>query len=202
MLSWTFQLLAQHADVYTKLRQVILEEFGTYDQPVNLTFGQLKSCKYLQSCISETLRLFPVVPVNSRECLVDFTTLPRGGGPDGNAPIFIRKGQEVGYSVHAMHRAPDIWGQDAEKFRSERWMEGRRVDWEFPPFNGGPRICIGWRFALTEGSYVIVRMVQRFGPLKGIGLPERGFEKHRLDLTNRPANPVLVVLELGKEQLE
>jgi len=43
-----------------------------------------------------------------------------------------------------MHRRRDIWGQDAAKFRPERW-DGRRPGWEYLPFNGGPRICIGQR---------------------------------------------------------
>jgi hypothetical protein len=41
-----------------------------------------------------------------------------------------------------MHRRKDIWGPDADDFRPERW-DGRRVGWEYLPFNGGPRICIG-----------------------------------------------------------
>lgn len=61
-----------------------------------------------------------------------------------------------------MHHRKDIWGEDVEEFRPERW-EGKKVGWEYLPFNGGPRICLGQQFALTEAGYVVVRLLQRFG---------------------------------------
>ncbi|KAI9820843.1 MAG: hypothetical protein M1832_003476 [Thelocarpon impressellum] len=164
LLGWLFYLLARHPAVYAKLRAVVLDTFGSYDEPRDLTFAKLKSCQFLQHCNNETLRLYPVVPVNAREAVRD-TTLPRGGGPDGQAPVFVRAGQTVEYTVHAMHHRKDLWGPDAEEFKPERW-EGRKVGWEYLPFNGGPRICIGQQFALTEASYVTVRLLQRFDRLE------------------------------------
>jgi cytochrome P450 len=141
LLGWTFQLFAQHPEVYEKLRATVLQEFGTYENPLNLSFTTLKSCNYLQHVLNEALRLFPVVPVNFRRCLVPYTTLPTGGGPTGLDPIYLREGDEVIYSVHAMHRSPEHWGDDAEVFRPDRW-QGRKPGWEYLPFNGGPRICV------------------------------------------------------------
>jgi cytochrome P450 len=97
-LGWVFLLLAKHPDVFGKLRGEVLENFGTYENPKNLTFSSLKSCSYLQWCLNETLRLFPNVPFNGREAVRD-TTIPFGGGQDGNSPIFIPKGHVVSYSV-------------------------------------------------------------------------------------------------------
>jgi cytochrome P450 len=63
-----------------------------------------------------------------------------------------------------MHRRKDIYGPDALEFRPERWApeEGLRPGWGYLPFNGGPRICVGQQFALTEASYTIVRLLQEF----------------------------------------
>lgn len=134
MLGWLFMLLSRDPARYKKLRDIVIDEFGTYEKPRNLTFAGLKSCQYLQHCNNETLRLFPVVPINARYAYKD-TTLPVGGGPDGKSPVFVPKGSSVEYSVHLLQHRKDIWGPDAEEFIPERW-ENRKVGWEFLPFNG------------------------------------------------------------------
>lgn len=164
MLGWMFYLLARHPDVFSKLRATILEEFGPYgDQPDSISFASLKGCQYLQHCLNETLRLYPVVPLNARRSSKD-TTLPRGGGPDGQSPVFIKKGTGVGYSVFVMQRNKQIWGEDADEFKPERWA-GRKPGWEFLPFNGGPRVsfclcCVfGW-FWLTLGRCALANSLR------------------------------------------
>lgn len=134
MLGWLFFSLAKDPARYKKLRAAILEDFGTYSEPKEITFSNLKNCQYLQYCNNETLRLYPVVPVNARYAVKD-GTLPTGGGPDGKSPIFVPKGHSVEYSVYILHRRKDLWGPDAEEFIPERW-EGRKVGWEYVPFNG------------------------------------------------------------------
>ena len=146
LLGYLFHTLARHPEIYDKLRAKIIDDFGTYNLPSEITFVTLKNCQYLQHTINETLRLYPVVPVNSRMALKD-TTVPRGGGPDGQSPVFVKKGQQVDYSVYVMQRRKDFWGEDADEFKPERWL-GKKTGWEYLPFNGGPRICIGRRLCL------------------------------------------------------
>jgi cytochrome P450 len=131
LLGWLFFCISRDKVRYQKLRDIIIDQFGTYDKPTEITFGKIKSCQYLQHCNNEALRLYPVVPLNGRFANKD-TVLPRGGGQDGKSPIFIPKNTAVDYSVHVMHHRKDIWGPDGEDFRPERW-EGRRVGWEFLP---------------------------------------------------------------------
>lgn len=131
LMGWLFFELARNPQYYAELREVVLENFGTFENPTGITFGRLKSCKYLQYCINEALRLYPVVPINSRMANKN-TTLPRGGGPDGKSPIFIPKGRSCNYSVYVMHRRKDVWGDNADEFRPERW-EGRKPGWKFLP---------------------------------------------------------------------
>ena len=76
---------------------------------------------------NSALRLYPTVPGNARTAVVD-TILPLGGGEDGKSPLFIPKGQMVQYSVYAMHRRKDLYGEDAEEFKPERW-ETYRPGW-------------------------------------------------------------------------
>lgn len=125
------------------------------------------------------------MPLNFRVANKD-TSLPLGGGPDQKSPIYIKKGYAVAYSVWAMHRRTDFYGPDAHTFRPERWEENGRHGWEYLPFNGGPRICLGRKFsslrypqepgpgmltqpeqyALTEASYTVVRLLQHFDTLE------------------------------------
>lgn len=113
----------------------------------------------------KALRLYPVVPSNARFANKD-TTIPRGGGPDGSSPIYIPKGGVVVYSPYSMHRLKSVYGPDAEDFNPDRWDENLRPGWAYLPFNGGPRICVGQIFALTEASYAIVRLLQEFGGIE------------------------------------
>jgi len=66
------------------------------------------------------LRLHPIVPINTRIAIVD-TILPLGGGADGKSPVFVPAGTLVGYQIYVMQRRKDIYGEDADEFRPERW---------------------------------------------------------------------------------
>jgi hypothetical protein len=111
------------------------------------------------------------------------TTLPVGGGPDGTSPVFIPKVQEIGYSVYVMQRREDIWGPDAAIFNPDRWAD-KKVGWEYLPFNGGPRICIGQQFALTEVGYVLTRLVQKFDKMENCD--EQNKPIHQYSVTSAP----------------
>ncbi|KAK4549199.1 hypothetical protein LTR36_007657 [Oleoguttula mirabilis] len=196
LLSWLFNQLLRHPAVFATLRATVVETFGTYDDPRDITFATLKGCQYLQYCLSETLRLWTVVPGNSRRTNKP-TTLPRGGGPKGEDPIYLPAQVEVNYSIHVMQRRKDLWGEDADEFKPERF-QGRRPGWEYLPFNGGPRICIGQQFALTEASYVVVRLLQKFDRIMPGAHELEGPITSNLTLTNSPGKPVTLRLHEAK----
>ena len=139
LLSWIFYFLSRYPRVFDHLRTTILAEVGT--DASSIEFTKLRTCQYLQHCINETLRITGILPTMERESLED-TVLPRGGGPDGSKPVFLPKGQRVMISLYAMQQRRDIWGDDPEVFRPERW-ENRKSGFEFIPFGGGPRKCVG-----------------------------------------------------------
>ncbi|KAL5321155.1 hypothetical protein ACEPPN_011967 [Leptodophora sp. 'Broadleaf-Isolate-01'] len=173
LMSWVFYCLARDERVWKKLRAEIINTFGPYSSDTettlhNITFQKLKSCRYLQHVLNETLRLHSIVAFNSRMAGLD-TTIPTGGGPDGTQPVFVPAGTEVNFSSHVMHRRKDLWGEDADMFVPERW-ETARPRWSYVPFNGGPRLCIGQQFALTEAGYVVVRLLQRFDEMEGLNV--------------------------------
>jgi len=176
LLSNMFFILARRPEIFAKLRAEVLTLGG--ERP---TFEQIKDLKYLKACLSEgmcisstkkkefsvltmtsilALRVYPVIANNQRTAVKD-TILPTGGGQDGKSPMLIKAGTAVHYHTYSMHRRPDFFGPDAEEFKPERW-ETLNPKWEYLPFNGGPRICIGQQFALTEASYTTIRIVQAF----------------------------------------
>ncbi|EFR05455.1 hypothetical protein MGYG_08468 [Nannizzia gypsea CBS 118893] len=156
LLSICCHQLARHKEEWLRLRKEVLETLGNRKP----TYEDIKSIKYLRYVLNETLRLFPVVPSNAREAFKT-TTLPRGGGPNGEHKILIPKGTNILYSVWSLHRSAKSYGPDPTTFRPSRW-ETIRVGWNYLPFNGGPRICLGQQYALTEASYVLVRLLQTF----------------------------------------
>lgn len=185
LLSWTFAELANHPELYSDLRSSILDTFGS-NSKIPLTFASLKSHHTIQNLLNEALRLHPVVPLNNRICIKN-TILPVGGGPSGTEPIAVQKGTLVNFVVYQMHRRKDIWGEDADEFKPERW-EGRKIGWEFVPFSGGARVCLGQQYALTEASYLLVRLVQCFDKIEFMGNAEGGELKKGFGLTMFPAD--------------
>lgn len=192
LLSWAFLLLAHHPHVFAKLRDTVLSDFGSRSQI--LDFGTLKSCRYLQHVLHETLRLYPVAPINNRVAVRD-TVLPVGGGVGGDKPLAVRKGQLCNFLTYGLHRRIDIWGDDAAEFRPERW-EGRKMDWSYIPFSGGPRVCLGQQYALTEAGYVVVRLLQEFEAVEWCGM--EGPTKKKFGVTMSPRDGVVVRLRRAK----
>ncbi|KAF1986177.1 cytochrome P450 [Aulographum hederae CBS 113979] len=202
LLSWTFLLLAHHPSTFHTLRTQILSFFPlSPSSPANpLNYTSLKSLPLLHNVLHESLRLYPILPMNNRIAVRD-TILPVGGGEDEKSPVMVPKGTTVNYSVYVMQRRKDLWGEDADEFRPGRWEEGKmrkgdRGGWGFLPFNGGPRICIGQQYALTEASYLVVRMLQQFDRIEWAG-PE-GRPRKAMGLTISPKDGVRVRLRRAK----
>ncbi|GAB1310348.1 Cytochrome P450 alkane hydroxylase [Madurella fahalii] len=194
-LSWTIYELARHPECVEKLRAEILSVVGPTRAP---TYEDLKSMKYLQNVMNETLRLYPVVPFNVRLALKD-TTLPRGGGPDGSLPIKVLKDTPIAYSTLVMQRRPELYPPPSEKFAPievfspDRWFHWQPKPWQYIPFNGGPRICIGQQFALTEMAYVLTRLFQRYERIDNyMGEIDGGKPALRAEIVLQPGNGVKV----------
>lgn len=197
LLSFVVYHLARNKRVWAKLRNEIITAFGpTFDitsTTSTMSFEELKRCQYLNYVINETLRLHPSVPVNVRGAIRD-TVLPTGGGLDGTKPVLIKKGMRVVYSPHVMHRLEEYWGANVLEFYPERWEgKGSLHGWEYLPFNGGPRICLGQQYALTEACYTIVALVQVFSDIGFDGTdPNCTDVRQKTQLTTCVANGVFV----------
>lgn len=116
-LTNVFFHLARHPDVYQKLRKEVLHINLT-----DLTFEQLKSITLLNSIVKEALRLNPTIGINARVAAED-TTIPRGGGANGENPVFIVKGEVIFTHYYSLLRRKDLFGSEPDEFQPERWQD-------------------------------------------------------------------------------
>ena len=161
LLSNIFFQLARHPKYWTQLRETALSLPFDPSDPTTLSFSALKSILPFRYIIQETFRTIGPVGRIFRAARKD-TTLPRGGGPDGKSPVFVSKGTTICSLPYHIHHDKDIWGDDADEFRPERWAEGNRNSWEYVPFLGGPRICPAQQQVLLQATYVLLRVVRKF----------------------------------------
>lgn len=195
-MSWALFMLVRHPEKLAKLRE---EVFSATGGKTKFTRNHLLAMPYLKAVVNETLRLYPQIPVNVRIAL-NTTYLPRGGGPDGQDPILIKKGQGVGFSTYHMHRSKEVFGEDATSFRPERFLTGElaEIGSGFMPFHSGPRICLGKDFALTEASFAIGRFVQAYPNLRlpdGVEAVPTGQEPQALTIVVSSADGCKVMLD-------
>ena len=162
LLSNVFFLLARHPSHWIRLRKYALSLPIDPADPSSLNFSTLKSLFPFRYVIQETLRVLGPAGRVFRSARHD-TVLPRGGGPDETAPVFVPKGTMVCSLTYHIHHDRDIWGDDADIFRPERWVEGTsRGGWDFVPFLGGSRICPAQQQVLIQATYLLVRVVREF----------------------------------------
>lgn len=106
----------------------------------DVTYEMLNDMKYLECCIDETLRKYPIVPLLFRTCTEEYT-IPENG-------LIIPKGTEMMIPVLGFQRDPEIYEQPLE-FRPERFQNSSHGGNEdakglfYLPFGDGPRNCIG-----------------------------------------------------------
>ncbi|KAI9162109.1 hypothetical protein LWI28_023946 [Acer negundo] len=150
-LTWFFYMLCKNPVVQEKLALEVREATEaenniSADEFVEfMTEEALNKMHYLHAAITETLRLYPAVPVDGK-CSIEEDILPDG--------FVVKKDDGVNYIPYAMGRMTYIWGDDAEDFRPERWLlDGvfqPESPFKFTAFQAGPRICLGKEFAYRQ----------------------------------------------------
>ncbi|GLJ20391.1 hypothetical protein SUGI_0370470 [Cryptomeria japonica] len=110
------------------------------------------------AAISESLRLYPPVPVSYRQAMEDSIL------PDGT---HVKKGSKLLYFIYATNRMENLWGKDALEFKPERWInkEGfcmKEWDYKYPVFNAGPRLCLGRDNAYVSMKFMAANILARY----------------------------------------
>ncbi|KAK7863017.1 hypothetical protein R5R35_010766 [Gryllus longicercus] len=155
-MSYCAYALARHPEVQQRLQREVDEAFEKNGG--KLTYEAVQEAKYLDMFISEVMRLYSSGPSLDRKCTKDFT-IPA----HGNVPAYtVRKGESIAIAVLPLHKDPKYW-DDPETFDPERFSEENKhkiTPFTFMPFGVGPRICIGFRFALLEAKVALAHILR------------------------------------------
>jgi fatty acid omega-hydroxylase len=209
-LSWFFWLVIQNPRVEEKILieicTVLTKTRGSdtskwVEDP--LEFEEVDQLIYLKAALSETLRLYPSVPQDSKHVVAD-DILPSG--------TFVPGGSSITYSIYAMGRMESIWGEDCLEFKPERWVspDGKKIEvqdsYRFVAFNAGPRICLGKDLAYLQMKSIAAAVLlrHRLTVVPGHRVEQKIsltlFMKYGLNLNVHPRDlePILEKISTGK----
>jgi len=143
-LTWAIYHIHRNPEVLTALRREI-------DGLVEISPGTLAAAPYLKATIQETLRINPIVT----------ETLRKLKAPMQLGEFTIPAGTAVAPATVLAHHNPQTYPQP-EDFRPERFLERSYSPFEYMPFGGGHRRCIGAAFASYEMAMVLGVFLKRF----------------------------------------
>jgi cytochrome P450 len=145
-LAWTMHRVLTEPGVLDRIRAELDAVVGRGPvAPEDL--GRLE---YLDAVVKETLRLNPVIPdvlrILKRPLSIGGVALPAGVG--------------VAPNIYGAHRRPESWPEPT-RFDPGRFLGTRPGPYEFFPFGGGVRRCLGMAFALYEMKVVLATLLAR-----------------------------------------
>ncbi|PMB64069.1 Protein LUTEIN DEFICIENT 5, chloroplastic [Beauveria bassiana] len=167
-LTWAIYALCLKPAMQTRLRAEVRAHLPSVDDAgAALTSVDFDRLPYLNAVVNETLRRYPSVPVTGRVAMQDTSVL---GVP-------VARGTSVTIPQWAINVDKTLWGDDAEDFNPDRWLDARTSDdggvtlnntggsnsnYALATFLHGPRSCIGAAFAKGEFACLLAALVGRF----------------------------------------
>ncbi|GLE03316.1 hypothetical protein PINS_up012206 [Pythium insidiosum] len=160
-LAWFVLLMNREPETLARIRDEIEHKLPRLRHANTVpTVQELQCLPFLEAAIRESLRLNPVVPLNSRTATRDVSL------SDGT---LVKEGTHVLLPIYALNRLPAVWGDDAAEFRPERWLDpstGELLATWTPArvacFSWGSRQCLGMRLALLELKMVLAAVLSKF----------------------------------------
>jgi len=172
--------MAIHPETAQKLRAEVMHHCGPDGAPTYENIKELKYSKYrinqvshivrpslVRAVINETLRLFPPVPLNVRECRAGACALPLSDPtyPPSKSTqrLYMPGGTTIMYLPLLTQRNHALWGDDADLFDPDRWIQPDRLakitsnPMMFTPFSAGPRIVRSTPQLLLSTSIILLR---------------------------------------------
>lgn len=161
--------------IHQKEQEMVIDElkslFDTVDSDV--TYEHLSKLNYLERVIKETLRLFPAAPFMARTNEAEIQL--RDGIIPKDSMIFI--------NIMHMHRNPQIWGENVNEFDPDRFLRENitsRHPFSYIPFSGGPRNCIGMKYAMITAKIVLCHLLRQYKFNSDLTIDEIRLDTHIL----------------------
>ena len=174
-LAWSFYWLEKLPSVKEKLLQEI-DSLGENPDPI-----EISRLPYLTAVCQETLRLYPVVPIAmARFAKQDIEIMGR----------FFKAGTTFIPCIYSIHHREDLY-PNSKQFKPERFLERQYTPYEFIPFGGGVRLCLGYALAMLEMKLVLASIISKYN-LKLVD--NKPIKPMRRGGTVAPSNGVPLVL--------
>ena len=153
-IEWAMSELLRNPDALAKATE---EQDRVIGRERLVTEGDIPNLPYTEAIVKETMRLHPVTPLLA----------PRMSREDASLGSYdIPTGTFVFVNVWAIGRDPDVWGDDADEFRPERFVgssvDVKGQDFELLPFGSGRRMCPGIGIGLKMVQVVLANLVHGF----------------------------------------
>lgn len=179
VLAWTWYLISQAPDVEEKLHQELTEVLDGRTPE----YADVENLKYTRAILDETMRLYPPVPILSRQALKDDDIRGRKV-PAGSLMLIV---------PWLVQRHKKFW-KNPDSFMPERFLPSAEKPKKFTylPFSAGPRVCIAKSFGITESVLAIAIIAQRFR----LTLPPNADVKHECRLTLRPKGKLPMTMQI------
>lgn len=167
-LAWTWERLLRHPEAYDRLRETVRD--GDHET----------GAAEVEAVIDEGMRSRPVIPIVGRRVQVPWQLGEHG--VEAGAPISI--------SILLLHHRPDLY-PDPFAFRPERWHGRKPGTYEWIPFGGGTRRCLGATLAMAEQRVVLAAMARRLDLEADRPEPERAYHRNVTMIPARGARAIV-----------
>ena len=146
-LTYALWALGHHHEIQDRVRT---EDIALGER--RITPADVPQLGYTAAVLHEALRLCPPAPVVTRTATSDIDV----------AGYRIEAGTELVVGISALHRDPDLWDRplifDPDRFSPQ--LSVGRDRWQYLPFGGGPRSCIGDHFAMLEAILALATIIR------------------------------------------
>uniref|UniRef100_A0ACD5YU20 Uncharacterized protein n=1 Tax=Avena sativa TaxID=4498 RepID=A0ACD5YU20_AVESA len=163
-LSWLIYNLATNPHAVLGIRKELApiaacKASGSTADEVVFEPDETKDLVYTRAAMFESLRMYPIAPIERKAAVAD-DVLPSGHK--------VRAGDTVLISTYSMGRLEQVWGENCQEYRPERWLsrDGDKLrhvpSHEFIAFNTGPRACLGKNISVALVTSITATVVWNF----------------------------------------